>query len=144
MSFDQLGLRGWHELTECYTAIGWTVTERIPSRSDAANNWQYIVARLQRDTQRATLVYSIFDGAGNPMQTPDDSPSWLEQRQVWGNDTLRETMRTLQAQVLIAHAGDLPEELEQEIIQLHLVTRDRFKSEWLAKSNTIASSTEQL
>ncbi|MCA9130794.1 MAG: exosortase U [Planctomycetales bacterium] len=69
LSLDQ-AFPGWHELTVCYTNMGWKLESRALQRVDG---WDIVTANFRnRDGQTGFLVFSMFDESGNPVQAPSD------------------------------------------------------------------------
>lgn len=75
-SFDQ-PFPGWHELTHCYKNIGWNLVPEGRIHKDVLDknneNWPYIQCQFTRPTgEKAYLLFSLFDVAGEPFQAPAD------------------------------------------------------------------------
>ena len=64
--------RGWHELTKCYRAIGWTLTERIVRDGkgpDAQSAGACVEATFKRPPGRyASLIFGLDDDHGNELE----------------------------------------------------------------------------
>jgi hypothetical protein len=137
--FDQAGFADWHELTVCYRAADWIMKERriVPAVGGWGGPWNVVVAEFERGTgDRALLAFSFFDQDGQPIESPDSDfrnteASILDRFQ--GRVNPRQFHeRAMQSQVFAPHQGLLSKEAVQEIIELHLQTRDRFRDFWLA------------
>lgn len=138
VAFDQADWDGWHELTVCYRAAGWQMTNRriVPTASDVPGTWNVVLAEFERDSgDRALLAFSLFNQDGQPIESPDsdfkDTETTIFERFQGRVNPGEFHERVLQTQVFAQHQGDLSEESVQEIIDLHLRTRDRFREVWL-------------
>ena len=119
---------GWHELTGCYGATCWTVSNRTLHvvQSPACGEWYFVEAVLRNDGgQTALLIYSIFDGAGNP-KLPAELQGYIP-----GHALSAEEKRCLQCQVMLPHQKELSSTQLDQVRELHVQTRERFRSEWL-------------
>lgn len=93
--------RGWHELTICYVADGWNLTDRAvvpfaPSAGFPAED-KCVVAEIERPgmNQFACLAWGVFDERQQPMGMPEALGTWTRLRQRVENFWLR--LRTLGA-----------------------------------------------
>lgn len=136
VSFDQADWQGWHELTECYLANGWTMDERKTGSDLSANaKWSYVSASFSRgETDRCLVVFSMFFEDGKPVEPRG---SLFGQR--YGDDTFVERMqrraehnpssaeligkRAFQCQVFAPFHGPLTDEFSRQVIELHMKTR---------------------
>ena len=147
VSFDQVGFMGWHELTQCYEATGWTLSERqvrTSGQSPSAFDWSYVQAQLEKPSgERAVLMYSIFNGDGDTV-LPVDAPNKTEgifdrltQARGTRKEASAEASRCLQVQLLIPSGKLLPEEDREEMSRLHLETREILRRHWTTASGRI-------
>jgi hypothetical protein len=141
VSFDQAGFADWHELTVCYRAIDWQMKDRriIPAVSGTAGSWNVVLAEFERQSgDRALLAFSLFNQDGQPIESPDSDFKNTEGTildRFQGRVNPRQFhISALQTQVFVQHHSVLSEESVQEIIELHLQTRDRFREVWLEQS----------
>lgn len=126
--FDQVGFMGWHELTMCYEATGWTASNRTlkTSNSPQTGEWHSVCVELAKpQNEKALLIYSIFDGMGSPKKPPELTGY------VPGSGLSSEAKRCLQCQVMLPYQGKLSGELLDIAHQLHVATRELFREEWL-------------
>lgn len=151
VSFDQLGGDQWHELTYCYRILDWTIHNR--TEYEDADGGAYIVAELRKEPNEvALLVFSVFfeDGtwATPPTVNLNNLNQWNQATGVLDKATERIAppqfqaprftspssghTRALQSQVLVANADSNIESRLSAAIELHLESRQRFRSEWLA------------
>ena len=125
VSFDQIGFFGWHELTLCYEATGWIVTNRF-IKADQAAGWHCVVADMSNTSgAKALMLYSIFDGTGVAKKPPEMSGY------VQGGSLTAEQKRCLQCQVMMPYDGTYSELQLELACNLHFVTRELFRQEWL-------------
>jgi hypothetical protein len=137
VSFDQADWHGWHELTECYLANGWTMDQRTTG-SDLLppdKDWSYVCASLKRsDTDRCLVVFSMFFEGGNPVEPRgslfgqrygDDTFAERMQRRAEYNPAAAELtgMRAFQCQVYAPFRGNLTDEFTSQVIKLHTEAR---------------------
>ena len=142
VTLDQANFEHWHDLTVCYQALGWTVTNRrVADGDNVAENWPCIVAHMKNsEASSAMLVFSLFFDDGDPVNareyenaaiTPKDLGQLLESR---FGDKPRRTSNVAgvrQCQVLVPYEGSLEREAESRIIDLHLQTREIFRDKWV-------------
>ena len=146
VTFDQLGLSHWHELTDCYKGNGWILTERTIETEDNAtlgSEWEYVIARFNKSTnEQAILVFSTFyeDGTGakalqigldHDWEPELDFGQLLRNRILPAEGTDVGHTRALQCQVFAAFAGEATHDLQQSLIDLHLASRTSFRTDWL-------------
>ena len=165
VSFDQLGEDQWHELTYCYRVLDWTILNRTVYE-DSNGDAPFVVAELTKDPdQSAILVFSVFfeDGSWsmppsvdltnlNKWRQPSDAAGAIERvadritpthilAPVFTSPTSGHT-RAFQCQVLVSRADrDTSSELASAI-QLHLESRQHFRSQWLASDQVKMQSSE--
>ncbi len=150
VAFDQADWKSWHELTVCYQATGWTLADRQVFEQQGADSpeW-YVVASLEKPPlERATVIFSLFDGTGAVMKPPflgmppTRVPSTERpitnrfQDRLTGHQqnpppATRLPDRVLQCQVFVQHSQDLSEHSLQNLIDLHLETITHFRAAWL-------------
>lgn len=137
VSFDQVGFMGWHELTQCYCAVGWSVTSREIRPSGTNEPWDYVECLLENPTgEKAILLYSIFNGESVPVAPPAATiketieQPWLASRQITPGGRSIESGRCLQAQVLASTGPVINQDIRESITHLHLQTRELFRAQW--------------
>lgn len=152
VAFDQVGFMGWHELTLCYQATGWTMVSRKvirPNDESGQADWQYVSAVLRKTTgEQAVLLYSIFNGEGESVTPPDegtvDRQSKLLDRFRSRNDSTGshnlESSRCLQVQLLVPHQNSLQSELLTQVNNLHFSTRQIFRQHWQDRHSHAANT----
>ena len=142
VTLDQANFEHWHDLTVCYQALGWTVTDRrVADGHSQSEDWPCIVAQMKKSqTESAMLVFSLFFDDGDPVNardyenaatTPKDLGQLLGSR---FGDKPRRTSSVAgvrQCQVLVPYEGSLGSEAESRIIDLHLQTREVFRDKWV-------------
>ncbi len=142
VTLDQANFKHWHDLTVCYQALGWTVTDRhVADGQSEAEVWPCIVAHMKKnETQSAIMVFSLFFDDGDPVNARDyetaattrrDLGQLLESRL---GDKPRRTSSVAsvrQCQVLVPYEGVLDTDTKSSIIALHLQTREIFRDEWV-------------
>ncbi len=149
VSFDQLGEDQWHELTYCYRNLDWTIRSR--TEYEDRDGGSYIVAELRKDSgEVALLVFSVFFEDGTWATPPAVDLARLNRKRATGvlenamqrigpdklasadfASTSRGHNRAIQCQVLVTSSdSDVRAELDSAI-QLHLESRQRFRSLWL-------------
>lgn len=156
IAFDQADWKSWHELTVCYQAVGWTLSDRQVLEVEALDDtpWPVVVARLERPPhQKATVVFSLFDQDGNPIASPfaglPQKKTAFVDRAVQDNLKNRLTYnpdpasslfptntaydRLLQSQVFAEHSSELSEEEVLSLIHLHQRCRSFLRSSWLER-----------
>lgn len=135
--FDQVGFMGWHELTLCYEATGWTVNDRTLkfSTSPKAGDWHSVSVKLSNvQNQQALMIYSIFDGTGTP-KLPPELAGYTP-----GSSLSNEQQRCLQCQAMFPFRGSLSAEQQDAIYRLHVATRELFREEWLRQQSASMNS----
>ncbi len=145
VSVDQAQWVAWHELSGCYVANGWKIADRtVYEVEDTAGSiWHCVVVDLQKGSfDRALLCFSLFGSDGTPMEavyqgkpferlnletkataaakTPVPAQRWQRQ----------EFERVIQTQVFYAWNGDLPQGQREDLIALHLGSRELFRERW--------------
>lgn len=156
VAFDQADWDGWHELTICYQASGWTLAERAVVNVNTLE-WPVVVAKLTKITgEKATLVFSLFDQNGQPLPSPftgipprkiDPADRTFlkgltgrlaDQPQVNPDQPQRRDAgaKVMQCQCLLHHRDDLSDESLQQLISLHHESCARFRSAWKNRQNT--------
>ena len=162
VSFDQADFRHWHDLCVCYEGIGWTVDareSRIPAEdnfkyssespkshsSELERDWPYVIARLSKTNATSSLlVFSLFFDDGDPVDarvyqpagSTQDAIGRLFQSRFDQNRRSSNVASLRQCQVIVPYSGDLTQDDEARIIELHLKTREAFRIKWLDFGNT--------
>ena len=141
VAFDQAGFVHWHDLTVCYQGLGWTInTKSVQSDTDTMKKWPVVVAHLKKpDESSAMLVFSLFFDNGDPVDARGyEVAKSAEQgwKQLVGArfDRNRRTSTVAsirQCQVFVPYSGRLTPEIEASIVNLHLQSREAFRSKWL-------------
>ena len=140
VSFDQADWQGWHELTECYVANGWTMEERTLAAGllTPKTNWKYVVASFARGkTERCLVVFSMFFENGKAVEPRGSlfgqltgNDDWKErlQRRTQYNPSADEFtgLRAFQCQVFLPFTGQLTDEIASDAVKLHIATRNQF------------------
>ena len=135
---------GWHELTLCYTGIGWDLTRRQIGKSESNDKtpWEYMEAEFAKpDGSRGYLLASAFDDAGKPMELPTYSLA----EDAW--HVLTGTRRpahqlTFQIQVWVTAGRAIDDEERATAKKLLFLARTRFR-ELIANTATAAPTTPQ-
>lgn len=147
IAFDQADWQGWHELTVCYEATGWTLAEReicVPANAHDAS-WSYVVAQLNGNgPHQGIVVFSEFHEDGSPTRPREMNLSELVNKSVGDRMVDRFTYnaepakrdlqiheRVLQCQVFVTCAGPFPPEAIEKIVELHLQSRSQFRAAWM-------------
>ncbi len=146
ITLDQLGEEGWHELTYCYRNQGQQILDRT-LRIPSANEGPVIEATMKNSQgQKTLLLFSVFFEDGTWGVPPDVDLEQLNRDQhkdqtLTGRLTERvaptitfassseKHERALQCQLLLQ--CDDPEQHREDVMQLHLQTREAFRQKWL-------------
>ena len=149
VAFDQAGFTGWHELSQCYAAQGWTLENR-EIREDKSGNWNYVVSEFSKPpNQSGLVVFSLFFKDGSPVQPPElsihqairQNMSWLERiDDRLDNLTAKSTDPALQCQTFVPTSGPLDPALIEQAIQLHLESRQLFVQQSLNEHSQNAAT----
>ena len=149
-SLDQ-AFPGWHELTKCYTNQGWKRVSRqrktweIPETENGEKKfWNYVEAHFEKPTgETAMLVFSLFDGFGEPFDPPQD---WNMLQQLWhrSKGRLGERVRArlfqghaYQTQVFTAGFGPISSTVKDEVTTNYLELREVMRQEFIkSKANS--------
>jgi hypothetical protein len=163
VAIDQANWTSWHELTMCYQAIGWTLTDRKVIELEEAGQirWPVVVATFEKlPSDKATLIFSMFGQDGTPLVSPFSGlpPKAETPTENAVTDNLRNRLtyapppaaaalstnatfdRVIQCQVLVQHTQELPEGALTDLIDLHHQTRLRFRSAWLNHYSQLKNS----
>ena len=140
VAFDQAAFRGWHELSQCYSAQGWILESRS-IHENKSDEWHYVVSEFSKPpNESALVVFSLFFEDGSAVKPPELSinqairrnMSWLEQiDDRLDNMKAKPTDPTLQCQAFVPTTGPIDPAVLQQTIQLHLDSRKLFVKEWL-------------
>ncbi|MEM6469160.1 MAG: exosortase U [Planctomycetota bacterium] len=133
---------GWHDLTECYRARGWTVEKqtvvRLPESNGSDTRQAVVVDMIDPEGHYGLLAYCLFDSAGNSLAR--SSGEWFSRfhdstfATLWSESgASRFDKRTVQLQVLTVN--DVPFHREQ---------RDSLERLFRAMQDTWSSSPEQV
>lgn len=134
---------GWHELTTCYQNQGWKLIDRFkiqPTKS-GQEDWAYIEATFQRNTgERGYLLFSLFDGAGEPLDAPviaGGLQSILKRAANRLSNRIRRSLFTAesyQTQVFLrGHFSPLDDSIKAEVADRYLTIRETMRTEFMAK-----------
>ena len=160
VAFDQADWQSWHELTICYEAGGWELTERTVHHNAESEfpDWGYVTAVFQRNgRERAILLFSEFyedasattPGATDLLKTEYDTNIADRFRNRIGNQTARNSAvlhdRVLQCQVFVPYKTAMDEQTIQHISSLHLQSRELFRRVWMKQNleNKDGAATQQ-
>lgn len=151
-SFDQ-AFPGWHELSKCYTNQGWIIDKEAGGRSkkqyemEDGKSWPYVEVHFKKQTgERGMLVFSLFDGFGEPFDPPAD---WNVMTQLWhrSRGRLGERVRArlfqgsaYQTQVFVNGFGPLSEPVQNEITTNYLVLREQMRKEFIKSKQSSGGS----
>jgi len=147
VSLDQADWTSWHDLSICYTGAGWEVANyealEIPEKEGF---WHAVTLDLKKSGGRKGLViFCNFGSDGTPMDSAmvrsDDAGSGTGLLDVlsgrlngntanplnkkWGHE------RVLQTQVVLFYQGILTSEQREQLLDLHLESRNVFRDLWL-------------
>ena len=140
VSFDQAGYTGWHELSDCYVANGWTHVSRN-TFAPLGEEWPCVISEFTNSREElAFVVFSLFFDDGTPVFPPAYDLSKPAEEQggflnKFGNrfSELHPSQQrqdpTRQCQVFIA-GQNIPESVRNDALQLHLETRKSFLNCW--------------
>ncbi|MCA9131730.1 MAG: exosortase U [Planctomycetales bacterium] len=131
VSLDQ-AFPGWHELTVCYTNMGWVLESRVLHTDE--DGWPTVAARLRNQAgQYAFLWFSMFDESGQALQAPGDWSSLNALRERVKNrlsPSVRGTLFSLaayQAQLFILTSEPLSQEMQAEMLDKFELSRERLR-----------------
>lgn len=149
VSVDQAQWVAWHELSGCYVANGWTIADRTVYEVDDPRGgiWHCVVVDLQKGTfDRGMLCFSLFGSDGTAMEAlyegkpferlsadPDadaDTPTTAQTPVPARRWQRQEFERVIQTQAFYSWSGDLPGKTRQDLIRLHLASREVFRQHW--------------
>lgn len=148
VTLDQANFEHWHDLTVCYQALGWIVTDkRVADGNSQTEDWPCIVAQMKKNpTESAVLVFSLFFDDGDPVDARAYETTATTRRDLGEifkarlADRPRRTSRVAgvrQCQVVVPYEGSLDRESESRIISLHLQTREIFRDKWVKHWRTL-------
>ncbi|MCR9200694.1 MAG: exosortase U [Planctomycetaceae bacterium] len=139
VSYDQADWNGWHELSECYSASGWTlVSRKIVTDPDG---WDFVVSRFEKDNLHAVLAFSLFFDDGDYLAPWELSLREAVKQNMTTLDAMRDRQRhssdranarAFQCQIFVPAIQKLPEGAVADILELHKATRVQFRSLWLS------------
>jgi hypothetical protein len=159
VTFDQLGLNHWHELTHCYQGLGWKLTDRTICQEESdggAAPWEYVVARFSRNGgEIAILVFSTFYEDGSPTEAlrigidkdwdkQADALTTLLNRISHSESDGAKHSRALQNQAFAVVTEATAKDAELRLIELHLASRTRFRAHWLQKTTAVQNAPSEL
>ena len=125
---------GWHELTNCFTSIGWTKVSRTVYQDDASGPFVEVVL-LKPAGEVGHLYFSDFDGAGRPIEPRATHwQGWrskLAQSPVWnllghGQQRIIPSETTIQFQLFHVSQVRVDEDQRKETRKLYLQVRRKF------------------
>lgn len=146
VSADQAQWVAWHELSACYVANGWKIADRTVYEVEDPRGgvWHCVVVDLQKGSfDRGQLCFSLFGSDGTAMEAvyegkpfeklnPDaDTPTAAQTPVPEKRWQRQEFERVIQTQVFYAWSGKLPPGRRQDLIRLHLASREVFRQRWL-------------
>jgi exosortase len=130
---------GWHELTNCFTSIGWTKVSRTVYQDDALGPFVEVVF-LKPAGEVGHLYFSNFDAAGRPIEPRATHwQGWrgkLAHSPLWnllgrGEQHIIPSETTIQFQLFHVSQVRVDEEQRQETRALYLQFRREFsKGAW--------------
>ena len=121
------GFSGWHELTDCYLAQGWSVKKRTPHMSAVQDSVSFVEVDLQKGfAEKALLLFGLITSKGE----------WLESKPLNLTDRFQDklfrnhyTKTTFQVQVFVPSSLELTSEEREEIRNLFQEACQRFSKE---------------
>jgi exosortase len=131
VAHDQL-FYGWHELTSCYTSVGWELVGR-ETHTDLP--WGFCSAEFVRPTgEHGYLWFSLYGLDGTPLNPPE-STFWpyLTARLSVNQELTRVALApSLQSQLFLVSVAPIDDATRQQAGQFHLQSRDQMKQGVLA------------
>ncbi|HBE71607.1 MAG TPA: hypothetical protein DDW52_25980 [Planctomycetaceae bacterium] len=138
ISYDQADWHGWHELSECYSASGWTLKSRkiMPD----ASGWSFVVSHFQKDSVHAVLLFSLFFEDGDFVAPWELSLREAIKQNMTAMDAMRDRRRhsndrvdarSFQCQVFLPSSSKITAATEKDAIALHMASRERLYTLWL-------------
>ena len=136
---------GWHELSRCYRAHGWTVSERTVryERDPQGKRWPLVEVEMQKPTgAEARLLFTLVDLSGQPV-TPRTT-HWSGWRGKLARSPLLSLLRgqqtrsvqtAIQLQLLVV--SGTPADAEQQRAFYRQV-RSRFHGRWFPPTRQLA------
>ena len=150
ISFDQT-FPGWHELTTCYRNQGWKLVPesrnvvRVDPAIEGEPGWHYVEARFIQNTgERGYLLFSLFNGAGEPMDPPIVAGGFKSIMTRASNRLTNRVRRSLfsseayQTQVFVQHYGELDPPVVDEIRDRYLTIRETLRQRFIEHSGVNA------
>lgn len=138
VAFDQANWSGWHELSECYSGAGWSMDSRKVICPEP-ENWPYVVSRFSKGpTRSGIVVFSMFFNDGAPVPPPDFSVQQAINRDMTFVERIGKRLvktgrrdKSRQCQVFYSQHGEISQQTEKSLIQLHLRSRRQILTRWL-------------
>ncbi|MEE3371262.1 MAG: exosortase U [Planctomycetota bacterium] len=138
---------GWHELSRCYRAHGWTVSDRTVryERDRQGKRWPLVELEMQKPTGvAARLLFALVDISGQPVIPRTTHWSGLRGKLasspllglLRGKNT-RSVKTAIQLQLLVV--SGTPSDAEQQRAFYRQV-RSRFHGHWFAQTRQLAGS----
>ncbi len=126
--------REFHDLCDCYDAIGWKVNSRLVKTPDAQDGevpWSYVTSSLlHRDGSQGYLVFSGLDQNGEPEVPMDASLNGL-----LGARMKMEFLDCLMIQTWVSTKSPITPTQIHEINLVHIKIRDLVRNQLLAQLN---------
>lgn len=130
LSLDQ-AFPGWHELTVCYTNVGWELQQREVLD---AGGWPIVRAQFARSSgEQAILVYSMFDESGRSVDAPVSWSSWNALKERVKNrlsPNVRGALFSLaayQVQLFASHDGKSSQQYSEELVSALVEARTHLR-----------------
>lgn len=147
ISLDQ-PFPGWHELTTCYTLVGWSLRDRVvrQASSKGGEKWPFVEAKMVRDDgTNALLLFSFFDISGQPSQPPEDWGRLNEYANRIRN-RLSNRIRSsffqgslYQAQLFLVSENAIDGTDREEAVQQYLELRETMRARFLERRSQISA-----
>lgn len=142
VSLDQSTFHGWHELTQCYEGIGWTLEDRQVIQRKGPDSWPLVVAKIRNQQgDFGLLIFSLFFEDGTFVFPIDydliDKPDSTLAGRFMNRDrnsrrkTNSSSLEALQCQTLAVASRAFSNEDIDSVIDLHTLSRKSLLAGWL-------------
>jgi hypothetical protein len=122
---------GWHDLTICYTGVGWSLSKYPNVTAATGSNeasWKYAEADFTRpDGNVALVVYSVFDETGRGLNPPSHSifdDIWRSLEKQYRHSR---TEKQFQIQVFTTAEGNITDAQRATARKLLFLAREQFR-----------------
>lgn len=131
VSLDYPFMLGWHHLTECYIASGWSCASEKIATQTGNTKWPYVMSTLTNvENEQATLHFCLFDEDGNEIIPPQHRLATHWWRRLFKNDFIDSfnASATTYFQVQLFAAKNREKQVDEEtLLQLFETIRETMR-----------------